>query len=571
MAMKHKAITAEIVRAYLNSAAEEMRRTLVRTAFNPVIYDVLDFGISIYDEKLRLVAEAPGLPFFIGANDYAIRKAVEHVEVDNLEPGDVIIMNYPYWNSAHTLDVTTFSPVFVNGDGPVAYLVIRAHWMDLGAKDVGYVLDSNDVHQEGILFPGTKVCKRGMLDREILDLIKFNSRLPDLVIGDLHAQIASLRTGERRIISTIQKYRLETVRECIDIILKAGENKARNALSNFPTGEWTAEDYIDDDGISEQMIPIRVKIKISKEFLEMDFTDSSPMVKGPVNMPYGATYAICRTVFKSLTTPYEPSNAGHFVPLRVTAPPGTIFHATYPAATFTLWTGMLQLELIYKALSKAIPEHVSASSGGDVPGFMMVGTNPDTGKLFALSNNEPVGWGASSTHDGANALQHRSSAVVRNTPIEVLENKTTMFIERLELAIDSGGAGKYRGGLGVIREIKFRGEGEFISVMKKTKTRPWSLNGGFEPEPTSLILFPGTSKEKKVGTYRTKVKPGDRCIIKTAGGGGFGNPAERDPLAVLEDVLEGYVSIQAAHEIYKVVIKNGEIDWKETARKRSIS
>ncbi|MEM3081256.1 MAG: hydantoinase B/oxoprolinase family protein [Nitrososphaerota archaeon] len=568
--MSRKGIIAEIVRSYLNSVAEEMRRTLIRTAFNPVIYDVLDFGISLYDTELRLVAEAPGLPFFIGANDYAIVKAVEYIGEQNLESGDIVLMNYPYWNSAHTLDVTTFAPVFhSNSSRPVAYLVIRAHWMDLGAKDAGYVLDSTDLHQEGIIFPGTKVCKGGRLDKEILELIRFNSRMPDLVIGDLHSQIASIKTGEKRIISIIEKFGLDTVRESIDIILQGGENKCRSALRALPHGEWSAEDYIDDDGVTSQMIPIRATVKISDDIFQVDFTGSSPMVKGPVNMPFGATYSICRMIFKSLTTPEEPSNAGHFAPLRVVAPPGSIFHAVYPSATFTLWTGMLQLELVFKALGKGLPDLISASSGGDVPGFMMVGIHPDNGKLYALSNNEPVGWGACSTHDGANALQHRSSAVVRNTPIEVLESRTAMIIERLELITDSGAPGKFRGGLGVLREIKFTSDGELISVMKKTKTKPWGLNGGWDAEPTSLLLYAGSFQEKKVGTYRAKVKKGDKCVLKTAGGGGWGKPSERDPEAVLEDVLDGYVSIECAESIYGVAIRDGRIDWERTRKIRA--
>jgi len=562
-------ITAAMLRSYLNSIAEEMRRTLIRTAFNPVIYDVLDFGISIYDEKLDLIAEAVGIPFFIGANDYAIKKAVEYVGVENLEPGDVLIMNYPYWNAAHTLDVTLFAPIFHRScKEPIAYECIRAHWMDLGAKDAGYVLDSTDMHQEGIIFPGTKVCKRGVLDKEIIDLIRFNSRMPDIVLGDLNAQIAAVRTGERRFNQIFDKFDFEVIRESIRLILDNGEQAALDVLAELPHGTWTATDYIDDDGINDELIELKATVTITSNEFSVDFTGSSNAVKGPVNMPFGATQSICRMIFKSLTTPNEPSNAGHFRPLRVKAPPGTIFHATYPVATFTLWTGMAELELIFKALAQGLVDRVSASSGGEVPGFMMVGIHPETRRFYALSNNEPVGWGACATHDGANALQHRSSSVVRNTPIEVLELRTAMLIERMELRTDSGGAGKYRGGLGVVREITFTDTGELITVMKKTKTRPWGLAGGCDAEPNGMYLFVGTDREMRVGTYRVTVKKGDKCRLVTAGGGGYGNPMERDPYLVLEDVLEGYVSKQAAREIYGVVISEGNIDWEETKKLR---
>ena len=184
-----------------------MRATLIRTAFNPVIYEVLDFGISIYDAAMDLIAEAPGLTFFLGANDYSVHKVMAHVGPENVEPGDIVLSNYPYWNAAHTYDATLLAPVFDPSDGRLfAYLCIRAHWMDLGAKDPGYVLDSTDMHQEGVVFPGTKVFRRGQANDEIIDLIRFNSRMPDLVIGDLNAQVAALRTGERRLHEIVAKF-----------------------------------------------------------------------------------------------------------------------------------------------------------------------------------------------------------------------------------------------------------------------------------------------------------------------------------------------------------------------------
>ncbi|MEM3891997.1 MAG: hydantoinase B/oxoprolinase family protein [Nitrososphaerales archaeon] len=565
-------VTAEIIRSNLASAAEEMRRTLIRTAFNPVIYDVLDFGISLYaysEGKTDLIAESSGIPYFLGANDYAIEKALEYVGVENLEQGDILIMNYPYWNAAHAADVTLFAPIFDPKSNQLsAFSCIRAHWIDLGAKDAGYVLDSTDMHQEGIIFPGTKIFKRGEPNKDVLELIRFNSRFPDIALGDLNAQVAATRVGEDRVRRVLDKYGLEVVREAINMVLDAGEKASLKALSELPHGSWSAEDYLDDDGITDEMIKMKATVTITDKKFTVDFTGSAGAAKGPVNMPFGATKCMCRIAFKALTTPHLPSNAGNYRPLEVIAPPGSLFHALYPSPTYTLWTGIVGLELICKAASKGLWDRIPASSGGDVPGFMMVGLHPDTGRPYALSNNEVVGWGASSDHDGSNGLQHHSTPVVRNTPIEVLEIRTGMMIERLEFIMDSGGAGKYRGGLGVRRDILFTAEGEFLSVIKKSKTKPWGLAGGYDAEPTGMYIYAGTDKERKVGTYRMKVKAGDRCILKTAGGGGYGNPKERDPYLVLEDVLEGYVSIEAAKEIYGVAIVNEKIDWEETKRLR---
>jgi len=210
------------------------------------------------------------------------------------------------------------------------------------------------------------------------------------------------------------------------------------------------------------------------------------------------------------------------------------------------------LELIYKALAQGMPDRLPASSGGDVPGFMMVGIHPDTGAMFAVSNNDLVGWGGTAEHDGTDAATHVSGATGRGTPIEVMEARTGMFMERVEIRTDSGGAGAHRGGCGLRRDIKFVTPGEFLTVIKKTKTRPWALDGGLRPSANQIVVFPGTDREHTVSTKRTDVVPGDRITIRTAGGGGHGSPADRDVVAVRRDVAEGYVSREAARDVYGV-------------------
>ena len=558
--------TVEVVRNYLISIAEEMRSTLIRTAFNPVIYEVLDFGISIYDSDQRLIAEAPGLTRFIGANDFSLRKGIEYVGVDNLFPGDVVLLNYPYWNAAHTYDATLFSPIFEpsaedpSSDGElVGFVCVRAHWMDLGAKDPGYVLDSTDMHQEGLVFPGTKIFSRGAEVRDIHEIIRFNSRMPDLVLGDLHAQVASLRTGERRFLEVLEKFGRGTVDAVITRIINHSAKTTETALMALPQGTWTAVDWLDDDGITDDPIRMQVTVTIKDGKFIVDFAGSASATRGPVNMPMGSTIAMCKVALKAITSPNDPSNAGTTHALEVIAEPGTLFHAIYPAPTFTLWTGIVALELIFKALAQGMPDRFAASSGGDVPGFMMVGNHPVTNDFFAISNNDPVGWGANLVHDGAGPVSHLCQSVARNTPIEVLESRSGMFFERFEIGIDSAGAGKFRGGCGSIREIRFISPGEFLSVIKKTKTKPWALSGGLEPDPSQVIIFPGTDREKYVSTKRISVEINDRVIIKTAGGGGHGKPKERDPERVKLDILEGYISAEKAMEIYGVRLENGEM------------
>ncbi|MDR1798375.1 MAG: hydantoinase B/oxoprolinase family protein [Bifidobacteriaceae bacterium] len=555
--------TVEVVRNYLGSSAEQMRRTLVRSAFNPVIYDVLDFGISIYDSDQRLMAEAAGITHFLGANDRALVEGSAYVGIDNMKPGDVYILNYPYWSGAHAYDAMLFAPVYAQGRArPAAYLAVRAHWMDLGAKDPGYVLDSTELHQEGLIFPGTKIVAGGEIVRDITELIRFNSRLPDLTLGDFHAQLAALRVGERNLHQMWDKFGIDVVEAAVSQVIEHGERVARAAVAALPDGEWTAIDYLDDDNITDDLIEMRCKVTIAGDQMVADFTGSAAAVPGPVNLPIGATEGIVKSSFKAFTTPNEAANHGHFIPLTVIAEPGSIFHAQYPTSTFTQWSAIVAVELIHKALAQGLST-MPASSGGDEPGFMAVGFDPRVGRDYVVSNNEGIGWGATPTHDGGNAQQHCSQTTVRNTPIEVLEHKAPLLHRRVELITDSAGAGRHRGGVGVLREVTYTHPGEVLSMKKKTKTRPWALDGGLEPEPSEMVLWPGTPQAKRVGMYRAWMEQGASFINRTAGGGGHGNPLDRDPAAVVEDVLDGYVSPAAARDVYGVEVGT-DGSWQPT-------
>lgn len=546
--------TVEVIRNYVTSVGEQMRRTLIRAAFNPVIYDVLDFGISLYTADLELMAEAAGITHFLGANDYAIVKGVEYVGRDTMVDGDVYLLNYPYWSGAHTYDAMLFAPVFHDGvDSPAAFLAVRAHWMDLGAKDAGYVLDSTDMHQEGLIFPGTKIVSGGVIVRDIIELIRFNSRLPEPTIGDFHAQLAALRIGQARLSEVWAKFGYHRVVEAIGRVIAHGEQQARRAVAALPDGTWTAVDWCDDDNVTADPIKMQVTVTVSGDSIVADFAGSSPAVAGPVNLPIGSTHGIVKATFKELTTATEPTNAGHFRPLTVIAEPGGFFHAEYPSATFTQWSAIIATELVHKALAEVIPT-IPASSGGDEPGFMALGHDPRVGADFVVSNNEGIGWGATASHDGGNAQQHPSQTTVRNTPIEILEHRSTIFHEGLELIPDSGGAGQHRGGVGVERRVRYTNPGEVLSMKKKSRSRPWAMDGGHEPEPSHMVVWAGTEHAKKVGMYRAAFDAGDLFVNRTAGGGGYGHPLRRDPAAVLADVLNGYVTPEQAEALYGVVV-----------------
>src|SRR4029450_8199149 len=375
-------ITVEVIRNYLLSAAREMARNLMRTSYSTIVYEIRDFGLGIYDKHGRMVAEAPGLAIFTRANDFALRKIMEFLGPVNIYPGDVILLNYPYWSSTHTLDVTAASPIFYR-DQLVGFTAVKQHWLDLKQKDAGYCLDTVDMHQEGLFFPCSKIYTRGVLNKDVENIIRFNCRMPDRVLGDMNAQISSCRTGERRVAELVGKFGLEAYEYAISEVLEHGERLARARLAALPKGTWSAEDWVDDDGVDKDtMVKIKATVTITDTEMVVDFTGSSPVTRGPINIPFGCTLGVAGLVFKAITTPDTPANDGNFRPLRVEAPPGTLMHAVPPAATFTLWPALLGTEVVTNALAQGLPDIVPACSGGDVCTMMGVGVHPRTGKMW---------------------------------------------------------------------------------------------------------------------------------------------------------------------------------------------
>ena len=547
-------ITIEVIRNYLLSAAREMNRNLIRTAYSTIIYEVKDFGVGIYDNQCRLLAEAPGLAIFTRGNDYALKQIVQYLGHENIHPEDIILLNYPYMSAAHTLDVTAAAPIF-HDDKLVGFSAVKQHWKDLGQKDPGYCTDTTDVYQEGLLIPCLKIHKRGVLNQDLVELIRFNSRMPENTLGDMNAKISSCITGRKRVEELIDKFGQETYGLAVENILDHGERIARVQLADLPKGTWSAEDWVDDDGIDrDTLVKIKVTVTISDTEMIVDFTGSDPQTKGPINVPIGMTMGTAALVFKAVTTPDTAANDGNFRPLKVIAPPGCVMHAIEPAPTFTMWPALLAVDIILKALSKAGVDLVPACSGGDIFSISGLGVHPDTGKLWHEGSNEGVGFGAHAEGDGENSIMHPSEPGCRNNPIEIMEIKAPMMIEFYELRQDSGGSGKNRGGLGAKRGVRYLVESTAFNMAKKTKTKPWGMAGGGDGENGHAIYWPETSKELTIGMNYQKVEAGDRVINFSGGGGGWGNPLLRDPQSVLDDVRNEYISLAGAKRDYGVVI-----------------
>ncbi|WP_432840199.1 hydantoinase B/oxoprolinase family protein [Dactylosporangium sp. CA-092794] len=563
-------ITTEVIRHGLLAAAEEMARNLCRTAYNTVVYEIHDYGIGIHDAAGDVVADAPGIAVFTRGNDHGIKEAVRFLGAAKLRPGDVFLLNYPYWSSAHTLDPLVFAPIHAGAE-LIGFASCRIHVLDLKQKDPGYVLDSTDMYQEGLFFPASKLYREGEPNEDVFNVIRFNSRLPERTIGDLQAQVSACFTGVRRTQQIAAKYGAETLTAAMRAINDHGERLARLALAKLPKGTWTAYDFVDSDGVDlDRMIKLNATVTVTDDEMVIDWTGSDRDVRGPINLPVGQTHAFCSLVFKALTTPDSPVVAGNFRPLRVITEPGSVMHAVPPMPTFTLWTGLIGGEVVLKALAQGMPDIVPACSGGDVCSMMGLGVNPRNGEAWLEATNEAVGFGAHAGGDGADGIMHLSEPGCRNNPVEVLETKSPMFIEWYGYRPDTGGAGRYRGGVGVGRSYRFTAPSTGICLVYKTRTKPWAIAGGREGDNNHIVLNPGTEREVVQGGSYNRLQAGEVLVNNTGGGGGYGDPLRREPARVAADVRNGFVSAGAAEREYGVVVDPATfaVDEAATARLR---
>jgi N-methylhydantoinase B len=545
-------ITTEVIRHGLNSAAEAIKRTLIRTSMSPIIYEVLDFAAVLYDRRIRLLAQAPSLPFFMGTMSFCIEAAVEEVGGEaGLEPGDIILLNDPYKTGSHPQDAAVVMPVFLPEGELIGYAAIKAHWLDIGAKEI-YCTDTTDVFQEGTIFPGVKLYSRGELVKDIQKMAVANSRLPKLVLGDINAEVAGVRAGARELVRLVQRYGLETFSNCVERMYDHGEAVVRSYIEKLPDGRYSGHGEMDDDGISTESIPFDVVLEIDGTTARLDFTGCPDARPGPVNCPIASTVSAARVIMTMLAGGGEAPNEGHFRPIEVVATPGSMFHALSPSPCFLYgWPAMQATEAVLNAVADAMPEAVCACSGGDLCAVMWYGVREGTGQFWGDGSPHPVGQGASIRGDGQNARLHHIEAATRFAPLEVWEAKNPFLMEYCELAPDSGGPGRFRGGLGPDMAFHFLEDTFAISTIERTKNAPWGLAGGLSGRPNAgeLRLPDGTAAPVAKATGLS-VPKGATFVCRGGGGGGYGPPSERDPAAVLSDVREGYVTEAEARRLY---------------------
>ena len=549
--IKTDPITSEIIRNSLNSAAEQMKKALVRSAFSPIIYEVLDFASAIYDKNYCMLSQSPSLPGFMGTLSFCVEQAVKEVGgEENIFDGDIIIYNNPYGSGSHSQDAALVKPVFIENK-LIGYTAIKAHWLDTGGKEP-YSTDTVDVFQEGTIYPGLKLYKKGKLEEDIFKLIKANSRVPKAIEGDLNAQLNGIIAGANALKRIVNKFGYELFYASVLEIYEHGEKLVRKSLQKIPDGTYSGFGQMDSNGVDEGVVKFKISIEVKGSDLILDFTDAPDQQNGPINCPLPSTVSKARVAFSMMAGNGEQPNEGFFRPLIVKTKKGTMFNPVSPAPCFLNgWPGLQVIEVIYRILSEKLPEAFPASSGGCLAAAVWWGKREKDGEPWADGAPHPVGQGGFYNGDGVTSM-HRNSAGTRISPTEIWESKNPWLINKIELAKDSCGAGEFRGGLGLDLEFEMIEETFITTVVERTKNPPWGIKDGKAGRANNVQVIKKNGDKffmpKKSGY---KLDKGDKIIFLTGGGGGYGNPEFRKIEKIEYDLKQEYLSKKYVEENFK--------------------
>jgi N-methylhydantoinase B len=550
-------VLTEIIRNGLIAVTEEMKTNLMRTAYNIIIYEALDFTTGLFTPKGDTVSIGIGLPMFIRGMAETVKAKIRHFGADGIRPGDIYVTNDAYLTGSHLNHVTLTLPIFHRGKLQ-GFACCMAHWLDIGGALGGM---TTDIFAEGLQIPILRYQDRGVVNQGLTDLIRQNVRLPSRAMGDLRAQVTAVTTGERRFLELIERYGAENVRGAIAAIMDHSDRSARARTRTIPDGVYAAESYMDDDGIDiGKPVPIRVKVEVKGDRMTVDLTGVSAQVRGFYNSGITTGHACAQVAYKCLTSPTDyPINDGSFRSLTTIVPPGRVVSATRPAPMRWWMTyPMTIVDTIFKALAPAIPDRTIAGHHADLLVVACHGINPKRSEFF-IANFGPQGggWGAKRTEDGVSATVCINDGDTHNSPNEQAEAKFPLVVEGYRLVPDSGGAGRHRGGLGVERTVRARIPITMNTQIERAHCRPWGLEGGLEGTGNEVALRVGGQWKTDFPNAKVLVaalKAGDAFRLRSGGGGGYGSPLERPAESVQDDVRQGYVSLKAAAELYGVVL-----------------
>ena len=567
-------VTTELVRNGVMAVTEEMKTNLMRTAYNMIIYEALDFTVGLFTAEGETVSIGLGLPMFIRGMAETLKAKLAHFGADGIEPGDILVTNDAYVTGSHLNHITISLPIYHDG-ALVGFSCCMAHWLDIGGTLQGI---TTDIYAEGLQVPILKLQRAGELNQDLLDIVAMNVRLPERALGDLRAQLTAVRTGERGFLALIDRYGRDAVLGSIGRIMDQSEASARERTRSIPDGVYRAEAFMDDDGIDiGKRIPIVVRVEVAGEEMTIDLTDVSRQVRGFYNSGITTAYACSQVAYKCIASPTDyPINDGSFRSLKTVIPPGRIVSAERPAAMRSWMTfPMTIVDAVFKALAPAIPERVAAGHHADLVMGRMNGIDPRGNTLF-IGAIGPTGggWGAKHNEDGMPATVCLNDGDTHNSPSELMEVNYPIVIERHALIPDSGGAGRHRGGLGIEYSVRARSPLIFNSQADRANCEPWGLEGGRAGRGNRIGLRVKGERGPEFANAKLfwkRIEADDAFIVNSGGGGGFGSPLERPAETVLDDVRQGYVSPEAARALYGVAIDPDtlELDARATARLRA--
>lgn len=548
--------TAEIIKDGLIAIGEEMFVAMARASMSPIIYEVLDYAVGITDDKAQLIAQGNGVAGFLGVLTYSVKSVLDKFTRENLRPGDIIATNDPYTGGGtHLSDVCMIMPIFYNGE-LIAFSANKAHWTEVGGMAPGsWTTDATEIFQEGLQFPCIKVFENDKPLPQILDIIRANVRTPDMSLGDFHAQAASLRLAGRRIVELCDKYGVSAVKEAIQLLLEDGERRVRAELAKLPKGTFYAEDTIDDDGISDKAIPVKVKISVTDEEFIVDFTGAPAQVAGPINASRTATLSALRAMWVAITDPRAQINEGTFRPLKLICPDGTIFTAQRPVPTSTYWETMTYaFDLVWKAMAPLVPHRLSCGHFNTVGANIVTTFHPENDQFTIMVEPSVGGWGAHYNTDGESGLFCVGDGETYNLPIEVVEHAYGLMVDQYTFNTEPGGEGEFQGGRGTVREYRILHEkgGTITITLGRHKFPAWGVNGGRGGSRNYVQIkrADGTLTQPLGKTARLVLRKGDVARVVCGGGGGWGDPKKRPREKVLADLRAGLISQEVARNIY---------------------
>jgi N-methylhydantoinase B len=555
--MKLDIVTLEVIRNVLPAIANEMSYVLQRTSHNMMIYEVRDYCCGLLDASGRLLAQnVGGVSHFVANLGDVIRDGIERYGEDGFQPGDVIITNHQRVGGQHLNNILIYTPCF-EGGRLFGFAATRAHWTDVGGLSTGFGgANALDPWMEGLQLDQIKLYEAGKLDEKIWRLIRDNIRFPDASMGDLKSQVAANRLAEKRLEEILLRYGRDTVEQAIERIFDQTEAACRAVVAEWPDGVYEAQSLFAGNPLDgNQPVEIKVRVIVKGSDTTIDLTQCSPQRRAPIN---GRTLAAPLIAYKALTMPTEPINEGAFRALKIEIQEGNYMMARHPAAMAS-WGRTLPtvVDTIFLAMEPVLRGKLPAAHMGVLGGpVVFFGSDPRTRQPFVTQSIEGGGWGGRPAGDGESASVSVCQGDVRNAPIEKMELRWPILVRRRELRTDSGGPGQFRGGLGLETEVEGFVEGQWsLTDMGRQQYPPWGIEGG-KPGATSAtsMKLPAETAFKPVSVVRHMVPARTAALIATAGGGGWGNPFDRDPELVRRDVIEGYVSIESAARDYGVVI-----------------